>query len=64
MPGLEGERAPEPCRNLAQVPSSRLALCVAVSFATGAVLSGLDLGPSFLRCQRSLKGGNSAPRSA
>lgn len=27
-------------RNLSHVPSSRLALCVAVSFATGSVLSG------------------------
>ena len=31
----------EPPKNLPQVASSRLALCVAVSFATGAVLSGI-----------------------
>lgn len=31
----------EPPKNLSQVPSSRLAVCVAVSFATGSVLSGI-----------------------
>ncbi|CAK9092546.1 unnamed protein product [Durusdinium trenchii] len=31
----------EPPKNLSHVPSSRLALCVAVSFATGSVLSGI-----------------------
>ena len=31
----------EPPKNLPQVPSSRLAVCVAVSFATGSVLSGI-----------------------